>query len=57
MAVQFLGGKIQTMMDAPKVIMTGRIDSSGKLETGIIKQWNEMVTLRLSALYPNSDIN
>ena len=35
--------------------MTGRMDSTGKLEAAIIKKINDWVSLRLSAFYMNSD--
>jgi len=35
--------------------MTSRMDSTGKLEAAFIKKINEMVNLRLSAFYLNSD--
>lgn len=45
------------MMDQPKFILTGRLDNNGKLEAAIIKKINERITVRLNAMYPNSDIN
>lgn len=35
--------------------MTGRWDSTGKLEAAIIKKLNDMFNLRFSAFYLNSD--
>jgi mitochondrial import receptor subunit TOM40 len=35
--------------------MTGRMESSGKLEAAFIKKINDWVSLRLSAFYMNSD--
>ena len=45
------------MMDQPKYILTARLDNNGKLEAAIIKKISDRVTLRLNAMYPNSDIN
>jgi mitochondrial import receptor subunit TOM40 len=56
LAAQYIGGELKTMMDQPKFIMTGRFDSSGKLEAAIIKKLSDRLNLRLSAIYPNSDI-
>jgi len=35
--------------------MTGRMESSGKLEAAIIKKMNEFISFRGSAFYINSD--
>lgn len=35
--------------------MTGRMDSTGKLEAAFIKKINEMFNFRISAFYLNSD--
>lgn len=35
--------------------MTARMDSQGKLEAAIIKKINEMISLRFSAFFMNSD--
>jgi hypothetical protein len=45
------------MMDQPKFILTGRLDNNGKLEAAIIKKISDRVSLRMNAMYPNSDIN
>ena len=57
LSTQYLAGELKTMMDQPKFIMTGRIDNNGKLEAAIIKKINDRVTMRLNAMYPNSDVN
>lgn len=57
LSAQYLGGTIKTIFDQPNYIMTGRWDSSGKLEAAIIKKLNEMFNFRLSAYYMNSDPN
>lgn len=57
LSTQYLHGELRTIMDQPKYIMTGRLDNNGKLEAAIIKKINDRVTLRLNAMYPNSDIN
>jgi mitochondrial import receptor subunit TOM40 len=44
-------------MDQPKYIMTGRWDTTGKLEAALIKQLNNYVNLRGSAFFMNSDPN
>jgi mitochondrial import receptor subunit TOM40 len=46
LAAQYLGGELKSPFDSPKFILTGRWDSSGKLEAGIIKKINEMFSLR-----------
>lgn len=55
LGAQFLGGSIKTPFDQPSFIMTGRMDSTGKLEAAFIKKINEMFNFRLSAYYMNSD--
>jgi mitochondrial import receptor subunit TOM40 len=35
--------------------LTGRLDSTGKLETAVIKQFNERTQLRVSAMFFDSD--
>ena len=57
LSTQYLAGELKTMMDQPRFIMTGRIDNNGKLEAAIIKKLSDRVTLRMNAMYPNSDIN
>lgn len=52
LTTQYLSGEIKTFFDQPKFILTGRLESSGKLETGIIKKINENWTARLSSAYP-----
>lgn len=46
LSAQYLGGTIKTIFDQPNYIMTGRWDSSGKLEAAIIKKLNEMFNFR-----------
>ncbi|CAD8170352.1 unnamed protein product [Paramecium pentaurelia] len=55
LAAQYLGGSPKTPFDHPTYVMTGRWDSSGKLEAAIIKRLNEMFNFRFSAFYLNSD--
>ncbi|CAD8131760.1 unnamed protein product [Paramecium pentaurelia] len=55
LAAQYLGGSLKTPFDQPTYIMTGRWDSTGKLEAAIIKKLNEMFNFRFSAFYLNSD--
>ena len=57
LSTQYLGGNLRTFMDQPNIILTGRMESSGKLEAAIIKKLNDRLTLRLNGMYPNSDIN
>jgi len=42
-------------MDEPKFIMTGRMDSTGKLEAAIIKKISDRISLRLSSFFFNSN--
>ena len=56
LSAQYLGGTLKTMFDQPKIIITGRMDSNGKLDAAIIKKYNDRVTFRLSAMYPNTDV-
>jgi hypothetical protein len=37
--------------------MSGRIDSTGKLEAGIVRKLNNWANLRFNAGYLNSDVN
>lgn len=57
LAAQYIGGELKSPADTPTIIMTGRLDSAGKLESSIIKKLNDMHTLRLNAYFHNSDIN
>lgn len=57
LSAQYLAGSLKTMMDQPKYILTARLDNNGKLEAAIIKKVSDRITLRLNAMYPNSDIN
>lgn len=50
---QYLLGEVKTYYDDPKLIMTGKMESSGKLETGIIKKLTDSLTLRFSSAYPS----
>ncbi|CAD8084740.1 unnamed protein product [Paramecium primaurelia] len=57
LAAQYLGGELRTPFDQPSYIMTGRWDSTGKLEAAIIKKLNETFNFRLSAFYLDSSPN
>lgn len=42
--------------ESPSFIMTGRLDSGGKLETALIKHLTPNLALRWTVGYPNSDM-
>jgi len=37
LGAQYVGGELRTPFDRPKYLMTGRWDTTGKLEAGLIK--------------------
>jgi len=52
LSLQYLHGSLRQIMENPIFIMTGRWDSSGKLDSTIIKKFNDWLTFRLTAGYP-----
>ena len=56
LGIQYLHGPV-SQMSAPKLIMTGRTDSNGKVEAVIMKKLGKDLNLRFNAGYLNSDIN
>lgn len=53
LGLQYLSGPIkQLMIGKPSLILTGRWDSTGKLEAAIIKKLRDNIQLRFSAGYP-----
>jgi len=53
MNCSYIGGNVMEMdpTKPPPYIWTGRLDSTGKLETAFIKQFDERVQLRLSTMF------
>jgi mitochondrial import receptor subunit TOM40 len=49
--------QMMTEMPSPKFIMTGRMESTGKLEAAIIKPLGDKINIRLTSQYQNSDVN
>jgi mitochondrial import receptor subunit TOM40 len=60
LSLQYIGGDIDPynpVPQAPAFILTGRMDSMGKLESAFMKNFDERTQLRISAGFPNSDVN
>jgi len=60
LACQYIGGHVDPFNPnpaPPKLILTGRIDSAGKLEGALIKPFDEKTQLRVTAMFPTSDMN
>lgn len=53
----YIGGNLMEMdpTKLPPFILTGRLDSTGKLETAVIKHFDERTQLRLSAMFFDAD--
>lgn len=60
LSVQYMGGDIDPYNPAPPsngFVMSGRMDTAGKLEAAFMKSLDEKTQLRLTAMLPNSDVN
>jgi mitochondrial import receptor subunit TOM40 len=56
LGIQYLHGPV-SQVQQPKLIMTGRVDTSGKVESVIMKKLTDGVNLRFNAGFLNSDVN
>jgi len=60
LSLQYIGGDIDPYSPVPATpafILTGRMDSMGKLESAFMKNFDERTQLRVSAMFPNADVN
>lgn len=60
LSMQYIGGDIDPYNPSPAppaFILTGRMDSAGKLEAAFMKHFDERTQLRISSMFPNSDTN
>jgi len=60
LSLQYIGGDIDPYNPTPQppsYILTGRMDSMGKLESAFMKNFDERTQLRVNAAFPNSDVN
>jgi mitochondrial import receptor subunit TOM40 len=60
LGLQYIGGDIDPYSPVPPTpafILTGRMDSAGKLESAFMKNFDERTQLRVQAMFPNSDVN
>ncbi len=60
LGLQYIGGDIDPYSPVPPTpafILTGRMDSAGKLESAFMKNFDERTQLRIQAMFPAPDIN
>jgi mitochondrial import receptor subunit TOM40 len=60
LSCQYISGNIDPFSPVPpkpSMILTGRVDSGGKLDAVLIKPIDDKIQLRVSAMFPNTDMN
>lgn len=58
LGIQYIGGNVDPYSPSlPSFTLSGRMESTGKLEAVFNKHFDERTQMRVSAIFPNSDLN